>query len=244
MGVMTSQITSLTIVYSIVYSGADQRKHQSSASLAFLREFPAQMANNAENVSIWWRHHGNEQYVCDLMTSVYDNIEWTILSLGIVSVDRGDDLRLILNHKHIKLLTMYIKRQEFEHAMTKSMSYRLMVQWRFRGHTWENRTLPNTIGYLTFTWVYNPLCVTTTVNHASGEVQRKVAISFQSKSRWQLRSSLNSSEWIFYRNTFAAAQCNVDGCISPQKFYIRQCVVHYRALLLSDLPTSPRFISL
>ena len=33
---MTSQITSLTIVYSTVYSGADQRKHQSSASLAFL----------------------------------------------------------------------------------------------------------------------------------------------------------------------------------------------------------------
>ena len=37
MSVMTSQITSLTIVYSTVYSGADQRKHQSSASLAFVR---------------------------------------------------------------------------------------------------------------------------------------------------------------------------------------------------------------
>ena len=31
------QITSLTIVYSTVYSDADQRKHQSSASLAFAR---------------------------------------------------------------------------------------------------------------------------------------------------------------------------------------------------------------
>ena len=44
---MASQITSLMIVYSIVYSGAVQRKHQSSASLAFVRgihrtgEFPA-----------------------------------------------------------------------------------------------------------------------------------------------------------------------------------------------------------
>ena len=36
MSAMASQITSLTIVYSIVYSGADQRKHQSSASLAFV----------------------------------------------------------------------------------------------------------------------------------------------------------------------------------------------------------------
>ena len=37
MGVIASQITSLTIVYSIVYSGTDQRKHQSSASLAFVQ---------------------------------------------------------------------------------------------------------------------------------------------------------------------------------------------------------------
>ena len=37
MGVIASQITSLTIVYSTVYSDADQRKHQSSASLAFVR---------------------------------------------------------------------------------------------------------------------------------------------------------------------------------------------------------------
>ena len=36
MGAMASQITRLTIVYSTVYSGADQRKHPSSASLAFV----------------------------------------------------------------------------------------------------------------------------------------------------------------------------------------------------------------
>ena len=71
MGVMASQITSLIIVYSTVYSGADQRKHQSPASLAFVcgeftgdrwiprtvnGELPAQMDSNEENVSIWWRH--------------------------------------------------------------------------------------------------------------------------------------------------------------------------------------------
>ena len=37
MGAIASQITSLTIVYSTVYSDADQRKHQSSVSLAFVR---------------------------------------------------------------------------------------------------------------------------------------------------------------------------------------------------------------
>ena len=37
MGAMASHITSLTTVYSTAYSGSDQRKHQSSASLAFVR---------------------------------------------------------------------------------------------------------------------------------------------------------------------------------------------------------------
>ena len=37
MSAMASQISSLTRVYSIVYSGADQRKHKSYASLAFAR---------------------------------------------------------------------------------------------------------------------------------------------------------------------------------------------------------------
>ena len=36
MTTMVCQITSLTVVYSTVYSDADQRKHQSSASLAFV----------------------------------------------------------------------------------------------------------------------------------------------------------------------------------------------------------------
>ena len=37
MTAMAPQIISLTIVYSTLYSGADQRKHQTSASLAFVR---------------------------------------------------------------------------------------------------------------------------------------------------------------------------------------------------------------
>ena len=65
MRVMASQITGITIVYSTICSGADQRKHQSSTSLAFVRRIHwqqlnsphAQRASNAENIFIWWRHH-------------------------------------------------------------------------------------------------------------------------------------------------------------------------------------------
>ena len=37
MGLMMSQITGVSIVFSTVCSGADQRKHQSPASLSFVR---------------------------------------------------------------------------------------------------------------------------------------------------------------------------------------------------------------
>ena len=40
MGAMASQITSLTVLYSTIYSGTDQRKHLSSASLAFVWGIP------------------------------------------------------------------------------------------------------------------------------------------------------------------------------------------------------------
>ena len=52
MGVMASQITSLTIIYSTVYSGADQRKHQSSASLAFVRGIHRWPVNSPHKWSI------------------------------------------------------------------------------------------------------------------------------------------------------------------------------------------------
>ena len=43
---MASQITSLTIVYSTVYSVADQRKHQSYALLAFVRGIHRWLVNS------------------------------------------------------------------------------------------------------------------------------------------------------------------------------------------------------
>ena len=70
MGPMASPITSLTLVYSTVYSGADQRKHQTprhwtglcAGNSPVTGEFPAQRAIHAESVSIWWRHNVIQVY--------------------------------------------------------------------------------------------------------------------------------------------------------------------------------------
>ena len=64
MTTMASQITSLTIVCSTVYSGADQRKTSKllvtgicAGNSTVTGEFPAQRCSNTESVSNWWRHH-------------------------------------------------------------------------------------------------------------------------------------------------------------------------------------------
>ena len=52
MGAIVSQITSLAIVYSIVYSDADQRKHQSSASLASVHGIHRRPVNSSHKGAV------------------------------------------------------------------------------------------------------------------------------------------------------------------------------------------------
>ena len=61
---MASQITGVSIVCSIVCSAGTQMIYQSSALLALCEGnppgtsgFPLKRPSDAENVSIWWRHH-------------------------------------------------------------------------------------------------------------------------------------------------------------------------------------------
>ena len=63
MSAMASQMTSLTIVHSTVYSRRRSKKTSKLRVTGLCKgispvtgEFPAQRASNAENVSIWWRH--------------------------------------------------------------------------------------------------------------------------------------------------------------------------------------------
>ena len=78
MSMIASQITGISIVYSTICSGADQRKKSKlritgicGGNSPVTGEFPAQRASNVENISIWWRHHdigphynGTRQYIC------------------------------------------------------------------------------------------------------------------------------------------------------------------------------------
>ena len=56
MSTMASQITSLTNVYSTVFQGADQRKHQSSTSLAFVRGIHRCPVNSSHKGPVTQKH--------------------------------------------------------------------------------------------------------------------------------------------------------------------------------------------
>ena len=71
MSMMAYQITSLTIVHSTVYSRRRSEKTPKlrvtglyAVNSSVTGDFRAQGACNAENVSIWWRHHDTNQIPC------------------------------------------------------------------------------------------------------------------------------------------------------------------------------------
>ena len=64
MSALASQITSITIVYSTVYSWHRSKKTSKlrvtglcAGNSPVTGDFPAQRDSDAKNVSIWWRHH-------------------------------------------------------------------------------------------------------------------------------------------------------------------------------------------
>ena len=101
MGAIASQITSLAIVYSTFYSDADQSKHQSSTSLAFVQEihrgpvnFPhkwpvTRKMSPFDDVIMLSHQHGNTFWITGWIPSQRDsNVE----SIGVFTVVRLNKL--------------------------------------------------------------------------------------------------------------------------------------------------------
>ena len=94
---MASQIMGLTIVYSTVYSRSRSKKISKfrvtglcEGSSPVTGEFPAQRDSNAENISIWWRHHDFKVVIFELMLINISSICCKITVTG-VPQDLTDD---------------------------------------------------------------------------------------------------------------------------------------------------------
>ena len=71
MGMMASQITTVLIVYSTVCPGPDQRKHQSSASLAFVRGIQRWPVNSQHKGPVTQKMFPFDDVI---MTSIHDDV--------------------------------------------------------------------------------------------------------------------------------------------------------------------------
>ena len=121
MSAMAFQITSLTIVYSTVYSGADQRKHQSSASLAFVRGIHRWPVNSQHKGPVTWKMFPfddvimiPEESVTCWQVNIFSGNDvsitdwWWTSNGGISNIFQGVDMFKKLNRGIIELTTLTI----------------------------------------------------------------------------------------------------------------------------------------
>ena len=83
MGAIASQITGLNIVYSTVYSDADQRKHQGSASLAFVWGIHRGPVNFPHKWPVTRKNFPFDDVIM-FWNVAYDAIDWYIWFQGFI----------------------------------------------------------------------------------------------------------------------------------------------------------------
>ena len=83
---IASQITSLTIVFSAVYSGAHQRKHQSSASLAFVQGIHRGPVNSPHKWPVTRRMFPFDDVIMTLINGVLRTVPRKVLMVSILKI--------------------------------------------------------------------------------------------------------------------------------------------------------------
>ena len=106
MDAIASQITSLTIVYSTVYSGADQRKIQSSASLAFVRRIHRWPVNSPHKWLITQKMFPFDDVIIELIT--YFGIRTLIPRVETFS-EYGQGHECIVQNKYVSFISVHLK---------------------------------------------------------------------------------------------------------------------------------------
>ena len=161
MTMLASQITSLTVVFSIVYSGVNQRKHQSSASLAFVREihrgpvnFPHKWPVTRkmfpfDDVIMFWMQMSSKTTTLELHKTYNGSIAMVTYALCIPCkhaecMNNGRDGNLVDLKKCTNLQLNRISRAWEEWNYTSDFRFDYLIPWNFtsvsdiRAKCWEN----------------------------------------------------------------------------------------------------------
>ena len=161
---LASRIIGVSIVYSTVCSGADQRKHQSSATLAFARRIhwspvysPHKGPMTRKKASIWWRHHDANKYV-----STYNHTQKHICCLIYIVYWKGEVISnrrqfvFLLCLSHIQPWAPYDFYHPYDFLSTRPSEAPVEILRRCCSHGHIRFTGPvqlNTAAYLWFCWI-------------------------------------------------------------------------------------------
>ena len=172
---MASQITSFTIAYSTVYSGADQRKHQSSASLTFVR-----------GIHRWPVYSPHKWPVTRKMFPFDDFIMFLseIPSISSPNLAQEDDYAI---HCYFKISSVI--RLCKSHAMLwHIMNYLLVPSWHL---TVENQWFCAITGSICYEITYHSYLVSSGIlcSIASGEVVNLMGLEYVPANYHQYKSS-------------------------------------------------------
>ena len=106
MGAIASQITSLTIVFSTVYLDTDQRKHQSSVSLAFVRGIHRRPVNFPHKWPVTRKMFPFDDVIILLAPCDWNHrspVDWVNLGLyGYSKLTKSLEGPLLLSHNRVK----------------------------------------------------------------------------------------------------------------------------------------------
>ena len=154
---MASQIASVPNVYTNFCSGADQKKTSKLRATRICKgnspmtgEFPAQRASNAENVSIWWRHHA---LLTMYTVRVLSCFKWVDITSSVACAYCA----LVTVHQRCKLRINTSQNKNFIHDMMTSSNGNIFratgpLCGEFTGHRWIPRTKASDAKLWCFLW--------------------------------------------------------------------------------------------
>ena len=131
----TSQITSLTIVYSTVYSDAVQRKHQSSASLAFVRGIHRGPVNSPDKRTVSRKMFPFDDVIMNETTNTKHNNIYRLKPRNMVEIFH-------------KIFSISLKSVP-ENAMDNKAPLAQLISWRrscYLNQWWTNSQMHSIIG--------------------------------------------------------------------------------------------------
>ena len=122
-GAVASQIISLTVVYSTVYSGADRRKHQSSASLAFVRGIHRSPVNSPHKRPVTRKIFPFDDVIMFINVLHYIDVIMTTMASQITSLA-------------VVYSSVYLDADQRKHQSSASLAY----AWGIHRERWIPRT--------------------------------------------------------------------------------------------------------